>query len=280
MSDPSTSLLAWIQPSIHLKVLILFPTISLESDYSFLSNISLVQGPWSTQSFINIAGQQWGRSQTLQTFSTFICKMYKGFCLFIIYKKYILLYLWKKCIFHIWRKTTSSTTWFRSQASSWPFCHIMIHPFGTKPLRTGPQGAHWDQVSPERVLGKFHLFRHCSGFLVPSIIMGEWEIPPSYSLLYIDMREGKSQCFSNTVTLLVITQINTQRLFVTQGRPFLRHRSLNSQSDFRVLTSDPKGNFKFEHPLSVPTWLFYVFLYFTTSCAWLGQKAFLPQQVL
>lgn len=54
--------LALIQPSLHLKVLVLFPAISLLSGSSFLPNISLVQGPRSTQSFISIAGQQWWRS--------------------------------------------------------------------------------------------------------------------------------------------------------------------------------------------------------------------------
>lgn len=59
--------------------LVLFPTISLVSDSYFLPNISLVQGPRSTQIFINVVGQQWGRSQTLQIFSTLIWKCMRAF---------------------------------------------------------------------------------------------------------------------------------------------------------------------------------------------------------
>lgn len=182
----------------------------------------------------------------------------------------------EKCIFHIWIKRADSITWSRSQASPWPFCHIMIHPFGRKPLRTGPQGAYWDQVSPERVLGRFHPCRHCSGFLVPSIIRGEWEISPSHSLSNIGMREGKSQCFSHIVFYADYTR-KYSKAFQTQGRPFLRHHSLNFQFNFRVLTSDPKCNSNFEHPLSVLTCLFICPMYFYVSqypMLGLGRKHF------
>lgn len=134
------------------------------------------------------------------------------FLILLLRKKYILLYLLKKFIFDSWRMSTDPVTWFGSQTSPWPFCHILIHPFSSKPLGTGPQGAYWDLVSPERFWGTFHLFRHCSGFSVPSIIMGEWEISPSYSLLDIGMREGKSQCFSHKVSFMLITQGNIQGL--------------------------------------------------------------------
>lgn len=232
---------------------------------------------------MNIARQQWGRS-LYRSFPPLYGKCIKTylffFLIYYIEKKCFLLYFWKKIIFDIWRKITDSITWFGIEASPWPLCHIIVHLLAVNHLEKDPRELSETRYqTPERVLGRFHLFRHCSGFLAPSIIMGEWEISP-YSLLNIGMREGKSQCFSHTMTFMLITQGNTQRSFITQSTPFLRTHSLSFQANFRVLTSDPQGNSNFEHPISILTWLFlcmsHVFLYFTISCAWFGREGFLP----
>lgn len=152
----------------------------------------------------------------------------------------------KKDLFHIWRKSTDPVTWFGKQTFSWPFCHILIHPFSSKLLGTWPQGACWVLISPERVLGRCHLFSHCSGLLALSIIMAEWEISlsPFYSPLDIGIREGKRQCSSHTVTFMLIAQGRSQRPFITQGRPLLRHRGFDSLlssliTDYSIVT--PRG---------------------------------------
>jgi len=97
----------------------------------------------------------------------------------------------------------------------------------------------------------------------------------------IGMREGKSQCSSHTMTVMLVAQGKTQRPFITQGRPLLRHCGFDSLlssliSEYSVVA--PRGTPPLNTPLLSLLCSFFAACISQNPVFILGRRDFFPSR--